>query len=311
VVEACRALRTHARRTRVLVLIDRVDISSVRATVLAGADGCLARSSRVDDVRRVVRTVATGVPALDPSVTRILLDHLRQHPAPADHDGVPLSSAECRALQLVADGKTNREIAAALAVSEKTVKNWLGHAFGKLHVSRRAEAAVRFALPGAPILGAMAAAGGRSRVAEIRPLVRPTEEAPMKRIVVVLVAALLTLVAGCASSKRTASTPSSAPSAAVATPDLTGSWSGHAGAQGREAPVALRLVQSGAALEGDLQVSGRGDLSGPVKGSVDGNTVRLQLGSGFARSSSLQVSPDGNQITGNMAGSQAVLMRAK
>jgi hypothetical protein len=75
--------------------------------------------------------------------------------------------------------------------------------------------------------------------------------------------------------------------------------------------VALRLVQSGAALEGDLQVSGRGDLSGPVKGSVDGNTVRLQLGSGFARSSSLQVSPDGNQITGNMAGSQAVLMRAK
>jgi DNA-binding NarL/FixJ family response regulator len=122
VVEACRALRTHARRTRVLVLIDRVDISSVRATVLAGADGCLARSSRVDDVRHVVRTVATGVPALDPSVTRILLDHLRQHPAPADHDGVPLSSAECRALQLVADGKTNREIAAALAVSEKTVK---------------------------------------------------------------------------------------------------------------------------------------------------------------------------------------------
>ena len=134
----------------------------------------------------------------------------------------------------------------------------------------------------------------------------------MKRIVVVLITALVVgLVAGCASSKTTRATPASAPSASVVTPDLTGSWSGHAGPQGREAPVALRLVQSGTTLDGELQVSGRGDLSGPVKGSVDGNTVRLQLGSGFARSSALQVSPDGNQITGNMAGSQAVLMRAR
>lgn len=135
----------------------------------------------------------------------------------------------------------------------------------------------------------------------------------MKRMVVVLTATLIAgaLAAGCSSSKKTASTTSSAPSASMATPDVSGNWSGRAGAQGREAPVTLRLVQSGTTLDGDLSVGGRGDLSGPVKGTVEGNTVRLALGSGFAHSSALQVSPDGSQITGNMAGSQVRLMRAK
>jgi DNA-binding NarL/FixJ family response regulator len=148
-VEACRALRAHARRTRVLVLIEPVEPISVLAAVLAGADGCLAKSSRLDDVLRVVRAVASGEAALDRHVTRILLDHLRRQPVRAHDNGAPLSHAECRVLQLVAAGKTNREIASALAVSEKTIKNWLSHAFGKLHVTRRAQAAVRFTLPGA------------------------------------------------------------------------------------------------------------------------------------------------------------------
>jgi DNA-binding NarL/FixJ family response regulator len=152
-VESCRALRAHARRTRILVLLERVEPMSVLAAVLAGADGCLAKSSRLDDVRRLVRAVASGEAALDGHVTRILLDHLRRQPARADDRGAPLSHAECRVLQLVAAGKTNREIASALAVSEKTIKNWLSHAFGKLHVTRRAQAAVRFTLPGGAATG--------------------------------------------------------------------------------------------------------------------------------------------------------------
>jgi hypothetical protein len=118
------------------------------------------------------------------------------------------------------------------------------------------------------------------------------------------------LAAGCAS-KKTASTASSAPSASMTAPDVSGNWSGRAGAQGREAPVTLRLVQNGTALDGDLFVGGRADLSGPIKGTVEGNTVRLALGSGFGHASALQVSPDGGQITGNMAGSQVRLTRAK
>ena len=112
----------------------------------------------------------------------------------------------------------------------------------------------------------------------------------MKRPILVLIITMIAgvLAAGCASSEKTASTSSSGPSASVATPDLTGSWSGRGGPQGREAPVALRLVQTGTTVSGDLQVSGRPDLSGPVRGTVNGNTVRLELGSGFAHSSARQ-----------------------
>ncbi|HJU04004.1 MAG TPA: LuxR C-terminal-related transcriptional regulator, partial [Nitrospiraceae bacterium] len=56
-----------------------------------------------------------------------------------------LSPQEQRVLTLVADGKTNREIAAALGLSDKTVKNYLSHVFQKLQVTRRSQAAVLFA----------------------------------------------------------------------------------------------------------------------------------------------------------------------
>jgi len=147
VVDCCRALRAHAPTTRVVVLIEAIEPLSVVNAVRAGADGCIAESSSLDDVRRIVRAAATGEVAFDPRLTRMLLEHLRRYPPDAGDGGTALSPAECRALRLVAAGKTNREIASDLAVSEKTVKNWLAHAFAKLHVTRRAEAAVRFTMP--------------------------------------------------------------------------------------------------------------------------------------------------------------------
>src|SRR5262245_10802356 len=145
--EPCQTLRAQAPTTHVVVLIEEVELVSVLNAVLSGADGCIAESSRLDDVRRIVRAVAGGEVAFDPRGTRVLLEHLRRHPPDIGNGGTALTPAECRALQLVAAGKTNREIASDLAVSEKTVKNWLAHAFGKLHVTRRAEAAVRFTMP--------------------------------------------------------------------------------------------------------------------------------------------------------------------
>jgi two-component system response regulator DevR len=59
-------------------------------------------------------------------------------------DVLALTTQERRVLRLVADGKTNREIGFALGLSTKTVKNYLSHAFEKLNVSRRAQAAVLF-----------------------------------------------------------------------------------------------------------------------------------------------------------------------
>jgi DNA-binding NarL/FixJ family response regulator len=160
VADVCRAFRVQTPRTRVLVLIDRLDVSSVLGALLAGADGCIAKRARPDDVRRVVRAIAAGEVAMDAHVTRVVIDHLRHQPGRGSADANALSPAERRVLQLVAAGKTNREIAGELEISEKTVKNWLGHAFGKLHVSRRAEAAVRFTMPAASDEAALSARGG-------------------------------------------------------------------------------------------------------------------------------------------------------
>jgi hypothetical protein len=140
----------------------------------------------------------------------------------------------------------------------------------------------------------------------------------MNRVLMMLTAFVIVgaLVTSCGSSKKTTAktTASTAPpiaSVALTTPDLTGTWSGQGGPQGRETPVALRLVQNGSALEGDVYVSGRDDLSGPIKGTVEGNTVRLALGIGLRQTSALQISPDGNQISGSMVGSPLVLMRSR
>jgi len=140
----------------------------------------------------------------------------------------------------------------------------------------------------------------------------------MNRILMMLTAIVIVspLITGCGTSRTTtarttASTTPTIASVALTTPDLTGTWSGQGGPQGLETPVALRLVQSGSALEGDVYVSGRNDLSGPIKGTVEGNTVRLALGAGFRQTGALQISPDGNQISGSMVGSPLVLMRSR
>ncbi len=158
--DLCRAFRVQTPRTRVLILIERLDVTSVLAALLGGADGCIAKRARPDDVRRAVRAVAAGELTLDAHVTRVVIDHLRHQPGHGPNDDSALSPAERRVLQLVAAGKTNREIAGMLEISEKTVKNWLGHAFGKLHVSRRAEAAVRFTMPATSDEAALSARGG-------------------------------------------------------------------------------------------------------------------------------------------------------
>jgi two-component system, NarL family, response regulator DevR len=148
-LEVCREVRASSPASRVLVLIDHVNCLSVVTAVRAGADGCACKRSRLEDLCRVVRLLAAGEAVLDSRTTRALLAHLRRQPTRARDGESALTEVERRVLTLVAAGKTNKEIGLDLALSVKTVKNRLGHAFSKLRVTRRAEAAVLFAVPGA------------------------------------------------------------------------------------------------------------------------------------------------------------------
>jgi DNA-binding NarL/FixJ family response regulator len=144
-VEACREIRTASPETRVLFLTSFADDDAVLGTILAGADGFLLKEVSGEELIRATRMVASGRSILDPGITQRVLSKVKSLSASSGHGKQEeLAPQERRVLALVADGKTNKEIAVALNLSDKTVGNYLSNIFQKLHVTRRSQAAVYF-----------------------------------------------------------------------------------------------------------------------------------------------------------------------
>jgi len=120
--------------SRVLVLTTYDSDSYVVPAIEAGATGYLLKDAPRDELLRAVRAAARGEAVLSPAVATRLMSRMR---AP---DAAPLSRREIEVLTLVAAGRTNREAAAALFISEATVKTHLLNLYGKLGVNDRAAA---------------------------------------------------------------------------------------------------------------------------------------------------------------------------
>ncbi|MCC6140306.1 MAG: response regulator transcription factor [Nitrospira sp.] len=145
-VDACREILAAHPQTRVIFLTSYADDDSVLAAVLAGAHGYVLKEIDSAALLRAVQAVAEGHSILDPSVTERALKWLREIGTGSAPPGTePLSPQEERVLALVAEGQTNKEIATALNLSDKTVKNYLANVFQKLRVTRRTQAAAFFA----------------------------------------------------------------------------------------------------------------------------------------------------------------------
>jgi len=144
--EACRRLLAVAPKLRILVLTSYAEDSTVMAAVQNGAHGYVLKDVRMDDLIRAIRTVAGGQGYLDPRVTQQALHWIRSssHLGAASLGTSRLSPQERLILPLLAEGKTNKEIAVQLRLSDKTVKNYLANIFDKLHVKRRTEAVAWF-----------------------------------------------------------------------------------------------------------------------------------------------------------------------
>jgi len=133
-VTAIRRMAELGLGSRVLVLTTYDTESDVLPAIEAGATGYLLKDAPSDELLRAVRAAARGETVLSPSVATQLVGRVRR---PAEE---PLSSRELEVLELVARGSTNRQIAAALFISEATVKTHLLHIYGKLDVNDRAAA---------------------------------------------------------------------------------------------------------------------------------------------------------------------------
>ena len=145
-VDACGDILEHCPATRVLFLTSYADDDTVLAAVLAGAHGYLIKEIGVDTLVDSIKRVASGETILDPVATKRVLSLVKSRSeAPAGGMQEPLSPQEQRVVALVADGKTNKEIARDMGLSPKTVKNYLSNIYQKLQITRRAQAAVLYA----------------------------------------------------------------------------------------------------------------------------------------------------------------------
>jgi DNA-binding NarL/FixJ family response regulator len=141
-IDATREIRARLPMTQVLMLTTFADDDALFASIMAGAAGYVLKQIQGADLVRAVKTVGAGQSLLDPAVTKNVLDRLRQGKhLLRDERLARLSGQEERILEMVAAGKTNKEIGDRLHLAEKTVKNYVTSIMSKLEVARRAEAA--------------------------------------------------------------------------------------------------------------------------------------------------------------------------
>lgn len=141
-IEATRRIGEAAPRTRVLALSMHKDSVYVREILKAGARGYLLKDAYDNDLVSAVRAVARGDGYLSPAVSDAVLSDYRKHVTdPIDL----LSSREREVLQIIAEGKTNKEIAALLNLSVYTVEAHRGRIMEKLNLHSTGEL-VRFAI---------------------------------------------------------------------------------------------------------------------------------------------------------------------
>jgi DNA-binding NarL/FixJ family response regulator len=141
-IEACREIRTARPETRVVMLTSYPDEEAVLSAIIAGASGYLLKQIRGRDLVAGLEAVGRGESLLDPAVTEKVLARVRRMASgSATDDLAELTSQERKILILVADGKTNKEIAAEVFLSDKTVKNYVSSILAKLNLQRRTQAA--------------------------------------------------------------------------------------------------------------------------------------------------------------------------
>jgi DNA-binding NarL/FixJ family response regulator len=133
-IELTKRIKGHYPQVRVLILSAYDDEPYILALLRAGADGYVLKTAQGDDLVRAVKQVYAGKSVLDPEIATKVVATLT-HTQPVE----PLSERELEIVRGVAKGHTNREIARALQISDRTVQGHLANVFGKLHVASRTE----------------------------------------------------------------------------------------------------------------------------------------------------------------------------
>ena len=139
-IDVCRAVKQADPGIRCLMLTAYDDEDALRSAVIAGADGYVVKDIRASTLLDDIRSAFRGARLSDPRIAERVTATMRE---PADDPRfASLGLRERQVLALIADGRTNRQIAENLGLAEKTVKNYVSSLLAKLGLQRRTQAAV-------------------------------------------------------------------------------------------------------------------------------------------------------------------------
>jgi two-component system, NarL family, response regulator DevR len=145
-VEACRDIRSEMPDAKLIMLTSYADDEAIMSSIMAGASAYLLKQTRGLQLAEAVEAVARGESLLDAKVVQRVMDQMRNLASQSKHDKQSeLTDQEFKILALIAEGKTNREIASEIYLSDKTVKNYVSSILNKLNMKRRSEAAAYIA----------------------------------------------------------------------------------------------------------------------------------------------------------------------
>jgi NarL family two-component system response regulator LiaR len=140
-IEATRRITAEQPGVRILVLTSFAADDKIFPAIKAGALGYVLKDSGPGELVRAIHQVYHGQPSLEPAIALKVLQEISR-PHQQLPTGEPLSERELEVLRLLAQGKSNREIADQLVITELTVRTHVSNILGKLHVASRTQAAL-------------------------------------------------------------------------------------------------------------------------------------------------------------------------
>ena len=140
-IEAIKQIKASHPAAKILVLTSFAADEQVFPAIKAGALGYLLKDTQPQELIEAIHQVHQGESSLSPTVARKVLEEVFQ-PAEKPPTTDPLTRREVEVLQVLAKGKSNRDIAEQLSISETTVRTHVSNILGKLHLASRTEAAL-------------------------------------------------------------------------------------------------------------------------------------------------------------------------
>jgi DNA-binding NarL/FixJ family response regulator len=141
-VTAIGRIKAERPETEIVTMTSFIEEEKVTSALEAGASGYVLKDAEAEEVAAAVRAAYAGEVHLDPAVARLLAQRMRDRKSPKDELAEPLTEREKDVLRLLGQGMSNKEIGAALFITERTARTYVSNILGKLGLASRTQAAL-------------------------------------------------------------------------------------------------------------------------------------------------------------------------